>query len=68
MAKDEKDFYGYDPSIAAASTTIVVFAILTALHLYRLLRTRTWFCLPFTIGALCMRIAAHFVLLQLTFL
>ncbi|KAF2677811.1 RTA1 like protein [Lentithecium fluviatile CBS 122367] len=52
MAKDDKDFYGYDPSLAAAIVTIIIFAILTTLHLILLFKTRTWFCIPFTIGAL----------------
>ncbi|KAL8950314.1 MAG: hypothetical protein Q9222_003637 [Ikaeria aurantiellina] len=46
------DLYRYTPSIAAAAVAIVVFAILTFLHLYRMIKTKLWFCLPFTVGGI----------------
>ncbi|KAL8894116.1 MAG: hypothetical protein Q9192_004603 [Flavoplaca navasiana] len=42
--------YHYSPSIAAAAVTIVVFAVLTGLHAYRMIKTKLWFCIPFTLG------------------
>lgn len=45
--------YLYTPSFAAAAAAIVVFAILTVAHGYRMATTRTWFCIPFFIGGLC---------------
>jgi hypothetical protein len=42
--------YRYDPSLAAASIFIVLFFLASTLHTYQLLRTRTWFFIPFCIG------------------
>ncbi|KAL8992787.1 MAG: hypothetical protein Q9169_006836 [Polycauliona sp. 2 TL-2023] len=42
--------YHYTPSIAASAITLVIFAILTGLHAYRMIKTKLWFCIPFTIG------------------
>jgi hypothetical protein len=68
MAKAAADFYGYDVSLAAAIATVIVFAILSALHLFRLFKTRTWFCIPFTIGALCKTTLPphHFIIVELS--
>ena len=52
-AKTGPDLYQYTPSIVAAAIFIVIFAVLTILHTYRLIRTRLWFCLPFTVGGIC---------------
>ncbi|OIW34302.1 RTA1-domain-containing protein [Coniochaeta ligniaria NRRL 30616] len=40
----------YIPSIAAAIVFAIIFALLTAVHLWRMIQTRMWFCLPFVIG------------------
>lgn len=55
MATSQKGYelYHYAPSIAAAAIFIIIFAILTGIHTYRMIRTRLWFCLPFTIGGIC---------------
>lgn len=52
MANDDTDFqlYRYDPSLAAAIIFIGLFFLASFLHLYQLLRTRTWFFIPFVIG------------------
>ncbi|KAF2014277.1 RTA1 like protein [Aaosphaeria arxii CBS 175.79] len=42
----------YRPSIAGGVIACIVFAILTIIHIYRLIRNRTWFCIPFVVGAL----------------
>ncbi|KAH7086065.1 RTA1 like protein-domain-containing protein [Paraphoma chrysanthemicola] len=51
MAEEESN-YKYVPSVAAAGIFIVLFIILFIIHLVRLVKTRTWFCIPFLIGAL----------------
>lgn len=52
---DDFDFklYRYTPSLAAAAISATVFAILTALHTWRLLRVRAYYFTPFTIGGIC---------------
>ncbi|KAJ5934302.1 hypothetical protein N7466_003849 [Penicillium verhagenii] len=45
-------FYYYDPSAAAAAIFLVLFGLSTLLHYYQLLRTRTWFMIPFLIGGI----------------
>ncbi|KAL4793106.1 RTA1 like protein-domain-containing protein [Aspergillus venezuelensis] len=44
-------FYYYAPSGAAGGIFTALFGICTILHIYQLFRTRTWFMIPFTIGA-----------------
>ena len=48
---DFKYFY-YEPSIAAAIVFIVLFGLATLAHLFQMFKTRTWFMLPFVIGAI----------------
>ncbi|KAE8151133.1 RTA1 like protein [Aspergillus avenaceus] len=43
-------FWNYTPSIAAAVIFILLFLTLTVLHSWKLFKTRTWFCIAFTIG------------------
>lgn len=45
--------YRYDPSLPAAIVTVIVFAILTAGHVWRLWRARAYYFVVFTIGGLC---------------
>jgi hypothetical protein len=44
--------YRYDPSLAAAAIFTVLFFLLTFLHIYQLMATRTWVFIPFVIGGL----------------
>ncbi|KAL1964528.1 hypothetical protein VTN77DRAFT_6825 [Rasamsonia byssochlamydoides] len=44
--------YRYDPSMAAAVIFILLFLAATALHTYHVIRTRTWFFIPFVIGGI----------------
>ncbi|KAF7718086.1 Uncharacterized protein PECH_002423 [Penicillium ucsense] len=44
-------FYYFTPSMAAAVIFTLLFASSSILHLYQLVRTRTWFMIPFCIGA-----------------
>ncbi|KAL2822415.1 RTA1 like protein-domain-containing protein [Aspergillus granulosus] len=46
----EFTFYYYAPSAPAGAIFVALFGICTILHIYQLLRTRTWFMIPFTIG------------------
>ncbi|KAJ8071191.1 hypothetical protein OCU04_001529 [Sclerotinia nivalis] len=50
MAEDDFKYYHYDPSIVAAVIFILLFIATTSLHSYQLLRTRTWFMIPFIVG------------------
>ncbi|KAM0231295.1 hypothetical protein ACHAPO_008679 [Fusarium lateritium] len=51
---DAFDFklYRYNPSLPAAVVSVVVFAILTAAHTWRLFRVRAYYFTAFTIGGL----------------
>lgn len=51
--EDRYELYHYIPSIAAAAVAIIIFAILTILHGYRMVKRRMWFCLPFVVGGMC---------------
>jgi hypothetical protein len=55
MATETVDFklYRYDPSLAAAIVFVVLFFIITALHFYQMMRTRTWIFVPFVLGGIC---------------
>lgn len=45
--------YPYDASVAAAVLFTILFFVSSIVHLYQLLRTRTWYLLPFLIGGIC---------------
>lgn len=45
--------YEYYPSMAAAVIFIILFVVVTALHTYHLIRTRTWFFIPLVLGGYC---------------
>lgn len=47
-------FWDYVPSIPAAVIFMLIFLVMTALHFWKLYKTRTGFCIAFTIGGLCM--------------
>lgn len=42
--------YRYDPSMAAAIIFIILFLLVTGLHTYQLIRTKTWFFSCFVVG------------------
>jgi hypothetical protein len=46
-------FWNYVPSIPAAVIFMLIFMVLTGLHTWKLFRTRSWFCIAFTLGGLC---------------
>lgn len=45
-------FYYYEPSMAAAVVFTVLFGVATLVHTYQMVRSRTWFMLPFVIGGI----------------
>lgn len=45
--------YRYTPSLAAAIVGVVVFAILTVMHVGRLFKARAFYFTAFTIGGVC---------------
>ncbi|MCJ1294180.1 hypothetical protein MMC34_005737 [Xylographa carneopallida] len=49
---DDSNFncYHYSPSLAAAIVFIVLFVAVTVLHIFRLLRTRTWYFTALVVG------------------
>ncbi|KAG9250328.1 RTA1 protein [Emericellopsis atlantica] len=58
--------YRYTPSLPAAIVSVIVFATLTAVHVWRLYRARAFYFIAFTIGGVfqtigyCGRIWGHF--------
>ncbi|KAL2065261.1 hypothetical protein VTL71DRAFT_2930 [Oculimacula yallundae] len=40
----------YDPSLAVAIVFIICFAVTTFIHMYQMIRTRTWYFIPLCIG------------------
>lgn len=55
MADDAIDWklWAYTPSLAGGVVAAAAFACLTFFHLYRLIGSRTWFCIPFVVGGFC---------------
>lgn len=43
----------YEPSMPAAILFLVLFGLATLGHSYQMVRTRTWFMIPFVIGGIC---------------
>ncbi|EXK25658.1 hypothetical protein FOMG_17695 [Fusarium oxysporum f. sp. melonis 26406] len=52
MADQDDSYYPYAPSKIAGICAAAVFGILTLIHIFNLFRTRTYFCIPFLIGAI----------------
>ncbi|KAH7215428.1 RTA1 like protein-domain-containing protein [Fusarium oxysporum] len=46
------NYYRYEPSLPASIIFIVIFALSSALHLFQIIKTRTWFFSPFLVGSL----------------
>ncbi|KAK5798256.1 hypothetical protein VI817_004547 [Penicillium citrinum] len=45
-------FWAYVPSMPAAVVFMLIFLLITALHCWRMFKTKTWFCIAFTLGGL----------------
>ncbi|KAF2713724.1 RTA1 like protein [Pleomassaria siparia CBS 279.74] len=52
VTSPEDSAYEYFPSVPAAAIMSALFCIPLAWHTIRILKTRTWFCIPFVLGAL----------------
>ncbi|KAK1052084.1 hypothetical protein LTR33_014491 [Friedmanniomyces endolithicus] len=46
------EYYHYLPSMGAAVLFIILFGLVTSLHLFQMIRSRTWFMIPFVIGGI----------------
>ncbi|PMD43750.1 RTA1 like protein [Hyaloscypha variabilis F] len=44
------DLYKYSPSVGAAVFFAILFGITTLIHTYQIIRTQTWFLIPFLVG------------------
>ena len=44
--------YRYIPSLPAAIIFIVIFGLLTTLHIIKMLKLRSWFFVPFVVGGI----------------
>ncbi|KAK9320289.1 RTA1 like protein-domain-containing protein [Lipomyces orientalis] len=44
------EFYRYNPNLAAAIIFAALFGLVTVIHIYRVIRTKTWYFVPFLIG------------------
>ncbi|TKA79605.1 hypothetical protein B0A55_03361 [Friedmanniomyces simplex] len=44
------EYYHYAPSMGAAILFIILFGLATSLHFAQMIRSRTWFMIPFVIG------------------
>lgn len=51
---DDVYLWKYLPSIPAAVIFVILFSVVMAAHLWRMVRTRTWFCSAFAVGGICM--------------
>ncbi|KAH6957475.1 RTA1 like protein [Fusarium avenaceum] len=52
MADQDDSYYPYTPSKIAGICAAALFGILILVHIFNLFRTRTFFCIPFLIGAI----------------
>lgn len=52
MSNDYK-LYDYEPSVVAAIISAGLFAATSLVHLFQLIRRRTWCFVPFVIGGFC---------------
>jgi hypothetical protein len=53
MANGKRIYYFYDPSLAASTTFIVLYALSAAHHAFLLVKHRTWYFIPFLLGIIC---------------
>ncbi|KAF2678367.1 RTA1-domain-containing protein [Lentithecium fluviatile CBS 122367] len=52
MSSKDDSHYDYVPSVPAAVITVLAFIILLIVHVFRIFKTRTWFCTPFVVGTI----------------
>ncbi|KAJ5774760.1 hypothetical protein N7457_009656 [Penicillium paradoxum] len=49
---EDRNIYGYNPSLPAAIIFIVLFSVSSAHHTYQLTKSRCWYFIPFVIGGI----------------
>lgn len=49
--------YNYNPSGVAAIIFVVLFGLTTLVHIFQMIRSRSWFFIPFIIGGICQYIS-----------
>jgi hypothetical protein len=47
-------FYRYVPALAAAVIFCILFFASTTIHLFQMVKTKTWYLTPLVVGCLCM--------------
>lgn len=47
-----RTYFHYDPSLAAAALFVALFGITSIVHTYQLVKSRTWYFIPFLVGCL----------------
>jgi len=52
--------YRYIPSLAAAIIFIIIFGLLTTLHIVKMFKLRSWFFVPFVLGGISKSQATEF--------
>jgi len=50
MSAEDFQLYRYDPSVGAAVFFVIFFVLVSGLHTYQMIPTKTWFFIPFVIG------------------
>jgi hypothetical protein len=53
LYKGRAYLWAYVPNLPAAIVFAGLFAIATIAHVWKMVRTRMWSCVPFVIGGLC---------------
>ncbi|KAM0227201.1 hypothetical protein ACHAPO_011738 [Fusarium lateritium] len=46
------NYYRYEPSLPVSIIFVVIFSLSSALHLFQIIKTRTWFFFPFLVGSI----------------
>lgn len=65
---EERNIYGYNPSLPAAVIFIILFGASTIHHVYQLVKTRCWYFIPFVIGGIRKFIRFHALLFAVALL
>ena len=48
-----RKYYFYEPSFAASTIFLVLFALSAGHHVFMLAKRRTWYFIPFLFGVIC---------------
>ena len=47
-------YYNYNPSEGAAIPFAALFGLATLVHIWQMIRAKTWYMIPFIVGGICM--------------